>query len=174
MRKLKRFKLIVCSSIAMSLMLLSSCATDTGTVMSLTDLVSSGIITEDNLMNIATLCNGSLQKVVYGEDYSHELETIEYEATPVEDELTEDQEKAILKTYNSYVNELFASSSSNKKVTGSKINAYYGTYNGYIIVEAEYYTNEGVIDIAMSYIVGDYFLGWFGENNNIIGWTTNN
>lgn len=171
MKLSNKLKLITCCLVALPLTTLTSCSTDKGTVEYLETVVSDGAISEEALMNIAALRYGSLVRIINNTEYPYELETIEYEVVSVEDTLTTDQEKAILKTYNNFVNEKLASSGKSSRVSSSEITAYYGTYNDYIIVETVYYLEEGIPDIAIDYIIGDYYLGYRGDSTYIIGWT---
>lgn len=180
MKIFSKFKFIIVSTLSMLLMFVSSCSagtttnivnTDLGQIEYLETLVSNGIISEYVLMNIATLRYGSLAKIIYKEDYSYELKTILYEPTPIEDELTTDQKEAIITAYNNFLKDSFTASGRSYTVTEIEITAYYGTYNDYIIVETCYYPKDGIPEIAVSYVVGDYFLGWAGVSTYIIGWT---
>lgn len=166
----KRLKFSVCTLMAIALLSLTACASNLGTIEILDTLVSSGTITEDSLKNIAALRNGSLQKVVDSISDSIELETIEYEVTSVTSELTEEQENRILSAFNNYINNRYASSS--LEVSESKLVAYYGTYEGYVIAELSVYLNLDMdYSVTTDYIVSNYYLGTKPDNYFIIGWT---
>ena len=155
------------------LSLLSACAGG-GTLVPLETLEQRGIIEENDLNNIAAIRNGSLQIVVNEQTEELELETIEYTATPVSEQLSDDQESDILSAFNKFIEDDFQNAHVTVNVASSEIVAYYGTYAGYAVAEV-YFTLAGfdVTGNETDLIISDYYLGKISENSLIVCWTPN-
>ncbi len=174
LKPIREHKISVCLLMMFSLITLSSCGNVVGTFWVLNLLFENGLITEDNLKNVAALRNGSLQKVV---DYSAnpiELETIEYEVTPITDDLSKDQTKKIVNSFNNEINNNYKAINSSARVNTSELIAYYGTYNGFSIVEFEYSLKDyDVVGETYDFIVADYYFGLLPANCVVWAWSEN-
>lgn len=170
----QRIAISICVLSVFLLFVLSACSFNTGYINSLQSLVFSNIISENDLKNIAALRNGSLQIVVNEQTDELELETIEYTATPVSEQLSDDQESDILSAFNKFIEDDFQNAHVTVNVASSEIVAYYGTYAGYAVAEV-YFTLAGfdVTGNETDLIISDYYLGKISENSLIVCWTPN-
>lgn len=170
----RRVAINICILSIAFLFVFSACSVNNGYISTLDSLISSKIIGENDLKNIAAIRNGSLQIVVNEQTEELELETIEYAATPVSEKLSDDQKSDILSAFNKFVEERYEAAHVTANVASSEIVAYYGTYAGYAVAEV-HFTLSGV-DITgdeTDLIISDYYLGKISENNLIVCWAPN-
>lgn len=171
----RQVSVCICGLLVLLLLALSACSAGTGYINTLDLLVSSKIIGESDLKNIAAIRNGSLQRVIDEQADPLELETVEYTATPVSDQLSDEQTKDILNDFKKFVDDRYEAAHADYRVSDSKIVDYYGTYGGHIVVEIEFsMTGLDLSSTATDHlIISGYYLGGIGENSLIVCWTPN-
>lgn len=174
LKVLKKFACVISIILVLFALSLSACSSSTGYINTLNSLVSSGVISENNLKNIAAIRNGSLQIVTNDQSDILELETIEYTITPVAEQISDEQKSNILNAFDKFVEERYQAAHVNCKVASSEIITYYGTYDGYIVTEINF-TLSGLNNTnnESDLIISNYYLGKINENNLIVCWAPN-
>lgn len=157
---------------AAALFLCAACSAN-GTVMTLKSLAEQGIISEENIKNIAALRNGYLQVVTgYDEDGKPILEYIEdYGARPSDQVFSKEQQTRLLRDFARFIEERFEAAHVDCKVTDSKVVTYFGTYNGYAVAEVEFaVTGIELSEESIELIISDYYFGQIAGNRLLVAW----
>lgn len=165
--KRKQKYVLILISIAMmfimSIAIFSGCAKPER-VMTIDEAVKVQALSSDYIKNVAALRYGSVNTAELAEG-APILTPIEYEVIPVEDEISDKVKNQIIRDFKSKMKQ------PDDYVNKCDIKEYYGTYNGYIIVEINYeYEHSRWLTYSIDLIVSDIYLGVIPCSSIIVAW----
>lgn len=141
------------------------CGSTNGTFYTLNEAYEDGLITRENVMNIAALRTGSVMTILNTDQPPWEFEEVDFTAVEPDAPLDNALKKQIVKDFKA---------SKKDKLADCEIFAYYGTYGDYIALEISFsYVDIAVPDVMRELSVDNIYLGSISYSNELLLWHKN-
>lgn len=141
------------------------CGSTNGTFYTLNEAYEDGLITRENVMNIAALRTGSVKTILNTDKTPWEFEEVDFTAVEPDAPLDNALKKQIVKDFKA---------SKKDEIAECEIFAYYGTYDDYIAVEISYsYVDIAFPDVMRELSVDNIYLGLISYSKELLLWHKN-
>lgn len=145
--------------------LLIGCGSTNGTFYTLNETYEDGLITRENVMNIAALRTGSVKTILNTDKTPWEFEEVDFTAVEPDSPLDNALKKKIVKDFKA---------SKKDKMAECEIFGYYGTYGDYIAVEIRFsYVDFAFPDVMQELSVDNIYLGAISYSRELLLWHKN-
>lgn len=166
MKKIIRILSIIIA-ITTCCIVLGGCNNMNGAFYTLNELYENQTLSRENIMNIAALRAGKVQLVKSETEGKLELEDFEFTATEPEAPLDDATAKKIIHDF-----KVKQKKDNNYNLSSCEIKKYFGTYNGYEIIEINFKVSKiDFSDDVIPIIVSDIYLNHIGRTSTLIAWT---
>lgn len=141
------------------------CGSTNGTFYTLNETYEDGLITRENMMNIAALRTGSVKTILNTAKSPWEFEEVDFTAVEPSSPLDNALKKKIVKDFKA---------SKKDKMAECEIFGYYGTYGDYIAVEIRIrYVDIEFPAVMRELSVDNIYLGSISYSNELLLWHKN-